>query len=91
VSKGWTVQSLIEGRMMLHAHCHNSRCNHSQRLDLMKLRDKLGPDAPAMADDLIPKLRCAKCGGKEVGLIYAPDPHQNTGMGVSSYRKAKGG
>jgi hypothetical protein len=56
----------------------------------MKLRDKLGPDAPAMADDLISKLRCAKCGGKAVGLIYAPDPHQNTGMGVSSYRKAKG-
>jgi hypothetical protein len=91
VSKGWTVQSLIDGKMMLHAYCHAPRCRHSQKLDLAKLRDKLGPDAPAMAADLIPRLRCAKCGGKEVGLIYAPDPHQNTGMGVSSYRRAKGG
>lgn len=26
-----------------------------------------------MADDLIPKLKCRKCGGKDVGLIYSPD------------------
>jgi len=26
-----------------------------------------------MADDLIPKLRCAKWSGKKVGLICAPD------------------
>ncbi|MCP9234225.1 hypothetical protein NMG46_29210 [Mesorhizobium sp. LMG 17147] len=40
---------------------------------LAKLKAKLGPDAPAMADDLIPKLKCAKCGGKRVGMIYTPD------------------
>ena len=35
-----------------------------------------------MADDLIPKLKCAKCGSKNVGLIYTPDTTPN------AYRKA---
>lgn len=68
----WTVQTLIDARMQLTAFCHNSRCNHNKVLDLTAIRDKLGPDAPAMADDLIPKLRCDRCGGKSVGLTYAP-------------------
>jgi hypothetical protein len=38
-----------------------------------------------MADDLIPKLKCAKCGGKKVGLIYTPDTIPN------AYGKAKDG
>ncbi|MER9130651.1 hypothetical protein [Mesorhizobium sp. M0768] len=77
----WTVQGLIDARMALHAFCHNSRCHHNQLLNLEKLKAKLGPDAPAMADDLIPKLRCAKCGGKAVGLTYAPDKTKVSGMG----------
>lgn len=79
--KGWTVQGLIDGRMMLTAFCHNPRCHHNQVLDLGKLKAKLGPDAAAMADDLIPKLKCAKCGGKAVGLTYAPDHTKTSGMG----------
>jgi hypothetical protein len=54
-------------------------------LDLVKLRDRFGPDAPAMADNLIRKLKCAKCGGKRVSLIYTPDTSPN------AYGKAKGG
>lgn len=75
--------------MMLTAHCHRSSCNHSQDLDLEAVKAKLGPDAPAMEDDLIPRMRCAKCGGKAVGLIYAPDPDQVSGMGRSHYAKSK--
>ena len=67
----WTVQELIDQRMRLHAYCDS--CNHNEMLDLQALRDKIGPDAPAMAGDLIPKLRCAKCGDKRVSLVYAPD------------------
>jgi hypothetical protein len=70
---GSTFQSLIDAKMTVTAYCHRSACNHHQVLDLEMLRDRFGPDAPAMADDLIPKLRCAKCGGKKVGTIYAPD------------------
>lgn len=69
----WTVQQLIDEGMTLHAYCHNPRCHHNKRIDLNVLLDKLGPDAPAMADDLAPKMRCEKCKGKAVGLIYAPD------------------
>jgi hypothetical protein len=85
---GWTIQKLIDDRVTVTAYCHNSRCNHRAVLDLQKLRNKLGPDAEAMADDLMPKLKCAKCGGKKLGLIYAPDTSRQV---PNSYLKAKGG
>jgi hypothetical protein len=46
-----------------------------------------------MADDLIPKLYCSKCGSKDIGLIYAPDSSKVFGMGerINQYAKAKGG
>ena len=82
---GWTVQTLIDGNMHIEAYCHNPRCHHHQALDLIKLRDKLGPDAAAMADDVVPKLKCAKCGGKKVGLIYSPKtPDATTAMSSNS-------
>lgn len=89
----WTIQSLIDGKMTVTAYCHAVQCGHHQVLDLQKLRDHLGPDAPAMADDLTPKLRCSKCGNKKVGLIYTPDDTKTPGMGksVNLYEKAKGG
>jgi hypothetical protein len=86
----WTYQSLIDGNMTVTAYCHRSLCNHNQKLDLKRLRDKFGPDAPAMHDDLAPKLRCTKCGGKKVGLIYTPDTSRPTSW-VNPYIKAKGG
>lgn len=69
---GWTIGSLIAGEMQVEAYCQRASCNHHAQLDLGGLRDKLGPDAPAMADDLKPKLRCTKCGGTQIGLIYSP-------------------
>lgn len=51
----WTVQKLIDDRMTLHASCN--ACHHNRQLDLSVLRERLGPDAPAMAGDLIPRLR----------------------------------
>jgi hypothetical protein len=68
----WILQTLIDHDMTVAAHCRRSACNHSQLLDLAKLRDRFGPDVPAMHDDLVPRLRCAKCGGKEVGLTLSP-------------------
>jgi hypothetical protein len=85
MGKGWTFQSLIDDKMKVTAHCHNAGCHHKQELELVKLRDRFGPDAPAMADDLTPKLKCAKCGSKKVGLIYTPDTRPN------AYGKAKDG
>ena len=75
MNKGWTFQSLIDGKMTVTAYCHDAICNGSSQLPLGKLRDKYGPDAPAIASDLVDKLKCSKCRGrrcKGVGLIYSP-------------------
>lgn len=84
----WTVQKLIDDEMTVTAYCHRSSCNHYARIDLDVLKARLGPDAEAMADDLIPKLRCKACGGKKLGLIYTPpsDPAHYR----NRYAKAKG-
>ncbi len=67
-----TIQSMIDEGYKLHAYCHNPRCQHNQKLDLEKLKERLGPDHGTMHDDLVPKMRCSKCGGKKVGLIVSP-------------------
>lgn len=73
---GWTFQSLIDADMTIHAYCHRSSCGHGKQLDLEALRSRLGPDAAAMHDDLVPRLRCERCGGKDVGLIYSPKSNE---------------
>lgn len=73
MATGWTYQKLIDDKMTVTAHCHHAPCNHHQALDLKALAKRFGPDAPAMEWDIRPKLKCKKCGGKSVGLIYTPD------------------
>ena len=84
----WTVQKLIDDRMTLHASCN--ACHHNRQLDLSVLRERLGPDAPAMAPDLIPRLRCDGCGGRDVTLTYSPNTTPSGDIGAS-YRRAKDG
>ncbi|RWG54856.1 MAG: hypothetical protein EOQ64_18840 [Mesorhizobium sp.] len=67
----WTLQQLIGGRMTVTVGCLD--CNRHQRLDLPALRDRFGPDAPAMEWDLRPRMKCAVCGGRRVTLTYSPD------------------
>lgn len=86
---GWTVQSLITAKMTVRAHCQRSLCNHHQQLDLDMLKARLGPDAPAMTDDLKPRLKCSKCGSKAIGLIYSPAV--TAGALGNPYLKAKDG
>ncbi|WP_258122527.1 hypothetical protein [Mesorhizobium onobrychidis] len=71
--------------MAVTAHCQTAPCHHRQVLDLVKLRDRFGPDAPAMEWDFKSKLKCSRCGGNKVGLIYTPD------TSPTGYGKAKGG
>lgn len=82
----WTVQALIDDRMTLHASCNV--CHHNRRLDLVVLRERLGPDAPAMARDLIPRLRCDACGRRDVTLTYVPDSRTAGDLG-DAYRQPK--
>lgn len=83
----WTLQSLIDGKMSLAAFCQS--CDHNALLDLQKLQGRLGRDAPAMADDLKPKLRCAACGSKQIALTYTPSGNDRMAP-PNRYAKAKG-
>jgi len=87
--KGATIQQRIDRRETVSVYCHNPRCQHGANLDLLMLRDKLGPDHGAMHDDLVPKLRCSKCQGKKVGIIIHVDTSR-TGDLKSPYERAKG-
>jgi hypothetical protein len=89
MSTGWTFQELIDRRMTITAYCGG--CNRNKVLELEVLRDKFGPDAPAMAADIAPKLKCDRCGARKASLIYSP-PDTNKITNISSpYAKAKGG
>ena len=71
----WTLQSLIDGGMTVTTpHCQRPSCNHNQPLDLVRLKDLLGPDTP-MADDLKPRLKCVAA--RQSGLIYSPVENSN--------------
>ncbi|WP_246691178.1 MULTISPECIES: hypothetical protein [unclassified Mesorhizobium] len=63
--------------MAVTVFCNVAACGHSNTLNLEKLRDRFGPDAPAMEWDLRPKLKCEA----DVGLIYAPDSSKVSGSG----------
>lgn len=68
MARGRTIQEVIDSGDTVMVYCHNWRCHHRAELDFLKLRAKLGPDHGAMHDDLVPKLVCSKCGGRDVGL-----------------------
>lgn len=68
-----TLADRIRNGDMVRAYCHNIPARgHSSELDLVKLAEKLGPDHGAMHDDLVRKLKCAKCGGRNVWLVVIP-------------------
>ncbi|BAV47451.1 Uncharacterized protein MLTONO_2548 [Mesorhizobium loti] len=85
MTKGWTFQSLVDSKMTVTAFCSDPAWHHKQVLDLVKLRDRFGPDALAMEWDIRPKLRCKKCNGNDVGLTYTPN------TSPTGYGKTKGG
>jgi hypothetical protein len=88
-----TYQKLIDADMTVTAFCHNRACGHHRQLDLVKMRDKFGPDAPATRDDIVPKLRCSACGGREIGLVLSPrsnEKRQAQTPKPNRYEKAKG-
>lgn len=88
----WTIQQLIDERMSVHAYCHERTCRHHRELPLDLLRERLGPDHPAMASDLERHLKCSKCGGKQLGLIYTPNDDGRSEMALkNAYRWEKDG
>lgn len=74
-----TVQELIEGHYEITIYCHNPRCHHRAVLDLLNVRERLGPDHGMLFEDMW-KVVCSRCGGREFGMSTSPDP-MNKGKG----------
>jgi hypothetical protein len=67
----WTLQQLVDEGYTVTAYCH--RCHHNGPLDLKRLAAKLGPDHPAMHDDLVGITHCGKCREvKKMGFVFQP-------------------
>jgi len=47
-------------------------CWHHRELDLPALAARLGPEHSTLHDDLVPRLRCSKCGSKRIALTALP-------------------
>lgn len=87
-----TIQHFIDSGDRCEVHCN--RCGHHAPLDHVKLRDRLGPDHGALHNDLVPLLRCSRCGSKDLGMIRSPRSTKDIGWANSrgnAYAKAKGG
>ncbi len=88
-----TIQHFIDSGDRLTLYCHNPRCRHHARIDMLKLRDRLGPDHGCLHNDIIHMFRCSKCGGKELGMICSPDHDRINRERMergNAYAKAKG-
>lgn len=81
-----TIQGAIDLGETIRAHCNT--CQHHAVLDLIALRDRLGPDHGALHRDLAPLLRCSACGGKSIALTMTPGSNE---YGGNPYTKAKDG
>lgn len=81
-----TIQQFLDSGDTYSIWCHNPRCGHHAKLDMEKLRDRLGPDHGSLHDDIIHMFRCSKCQGKELGLQRQPKGNEQR----NSYAKAKG-
>lgn len=77
-----TLGALQSEGFTVTAHCGN--CQHSRKLDLVALVDRLGADFVAIGDPnpLAAKLKCDRCGTKLIGLILAPPSVPTPGLGL---------
>lgn len=92
---GETIQHFIDSSDTFEMSCHT--CHHHAPLDMLKLRDRLGPDHGCLHDDIIHLFKCSKCGEKrKLGLLRTPHGNERRGPGSahntkSLYAKAEGG
>ncbi|OJU02574.1 MAG: hypothetical protein BGN87_00030 [Rhizobiales bacterium 65-79] len=90
-----TIQHFLSSGDTYEICCH--ACHHHAKLDMVKLRDRLGPDHGCLHDDIIHLFRCSKCGEKrQLGLLRTPRGNDKRGQGRAHsgsnlYAKAKGG
>lgn len=76
-----TIGDFIDEGMGITAYCGG--CGRGQTLDLERLAEKLGRDHGALAGDLKPKLKCARCGSKDMSFIVRSNAGWNGSGGHS--------
>jgi hypothetical protein len=74
-----TIGGLIDNGYVLRASCNAPKCRHCARLDLEALATKLGRDHGSLHKDLVPKLKCSKCGSKSIALILSSKETEGRG------------
>lgn len=67
-----TLQHLIDDRTTVTLYCDADSCRHWSDLDLVALRDRLGPEQPMLIQPLRRRFRCGACGGREISMIRRP-------------------
>jgi hypothetical protein len=69
-----TLGDLIDHGFRLSIHCENQFCRHYTSLDLHALAERFGRDFVTIGkpNPLTARMRCSKCGGKDLGLILQP-------------------
>jgi hypothetical protein len=72
-----TVGTLIDNAHNLRAYCCS--CRHCVKLDLEALAIQLGRHHGSMHKKLVPKLRCSKCGEKNLALILSTEETEGVG------------
>ena len=63
-----TIGDLIEHRHSLAVHCNAPGCHNYKKLDLQALGERIGFDHSYLKPDLAPRLKCSRCGSKNVSL-----------------------
>ena len=66
-----TLGALQAAGLRLHAFCLRDDCRWHADLDLESLISRLGRDHGAQQPNLVPKLVCSRCGGKEISVVLS--------------------
>lgn len=66
-----TLKAVKEAGLRIYAYCSNPDCHWSSVLNVDELIDRLGEQQSTMPPDLVPRLYCSQCGGKDVSLVLS--------------------
>lgn len=66
-----TLKAIKEAGLRLYAYCNNPECHWSSLLNVDELIERLGEQQSTLPPDLVPRLYCSQCGGREVAIVLS--------------------
>lgn len=63
---------LIDGRVTLHFFCEARGCHHNAAADMQALADRLGRDHPYLNGAITRRMKCTRCGSKQISCVLQP-------------------